>query len=137
MTLDEEIARYLRDEPGLAYDQCSNVTGIDWRDREVTDTVKDSQPGAPGGPPVVVERKVKRIEPGYLEVVYHLYSLTRREGPVVLRLRTGNRSTSVSVPSLTPATPLASSRSTRATCGTASASPSCHARTPMPSATTE
>ena len=96
-----EIARYLRDEPGLAYDQCSNVTGIDWRDREVTDTVKDSQPGAPGGPPVVVERKVKRIEPGYLEVVYHLYSVTRREGPVVLRLRTGNRSTTVSVPSLT------------------------------------
>lgn len=97
-----EIARYLRDEPGLAYDQCSNVTGIDWRDREVIDIVKDSQPGAPGGPPVVVERKVKRIEPGYLEVVYHLYSLARREGPVVLRLRTGNRSTAVSVPSLTP-----------------------------------
>ena len=96
-----EIARFLRDEPGLAYDQCSNVTGIDWRDREVIDTVKDSQPGAPGGPPVVVERKVKRIEPGYLEVVYHLYSVTRREGPVVLRLRTGNRSTTVSVPSLT------------------------------------
>lgn len=97
-----EIARFLRDEPGLAYDQCSNVTGIDWRDREVIDIVKDSQPGAPGGPPVVVERKVKRIEPGYLEVVYHLYSLARREGPVVLRLRTGNRSTAVSVPSLTP-----------------------------------
>ncbi len=40
--------------------------------------------------------------PGYLEVVYHLYSVTKKTGPVTLKLRTGNRSDDVTVPSLTP-----------------------------------
>lgn len=97
-----EIARMLRDDPELALDQCSNVTGIDWRDREVIDIIKETQPGPPGAPSIPVERKVKRIEPGYLEVVYHLYSVARRQGPVILRLRTGNRSDAVTLPSLTP-----------------------------------
>ena len=39
--------------------------------------------------------------PGYLEVVYHLYSLKNKLGPLVLRTRTGNREDEVSVPSLT------------------------------------
>jgi NADH-quinone oxidoreductase subunit C len=35
-----------------------------------------------------VEETRKRIEPGYLEVVYHLYSMAKKHGPVVLRMRT-------------------------------------------------
>jgi NADH-quinone oxidoreductase subunit C len=97
-----EVARFLRDDASLALDQCSNVTGLDSPDREVVETVKESQPGAPGGPPVVIERKQTRIEPGHLEVVYHLYSVARRHGPVILRARTGNRTDAVTLPSLTP-----------------------------------
>ena len=97
-----EVARFLRDDPELALDQCSNVTGLDSPDREVVETVKESQPGAPGGPPVVTERKQTRIAPGHLEVIYHLYSVARRHGPVILRARTGNRTDAVSLPSLTP-----------------------------------
>ncbi|WP_404421076.1 NADH-quinone oxidoreductase subunit C [Nibricoccus sp. IMCC34717] len=79
-----EVARWLREDPELRLDQCSNVTGIDWPEREIT------------------EGKVKRKEPAYLEVVYHLYSIAKRQGPVVLRVRTGNRTDDVTVPSLTP-----------------------------------
>lgn len=97
-----EIARFLRDDETLRLDQCSNVTGIDWPEKEIIETTKSTVPDPAGGPPKVVEQKVKRIQPGCLEVVYHLYSLARRHGPVILRLRTGNRTDAVSVPSLTP-----------------------------------
>jgi NADH-quinone oxidoreductase subunit C len=40
--------------------------------------------------------------PGHLEVVYHLYSMALRQGPVILRMRTGDRAARVSLPSLTP-----------------------------------
>jgi len=39
--------------------------------------------------------------PTYLEVVYHLYSIEKRIGPVILRMRTGDRDKSVHLPSLT------------------------------------
>ena len=38
----------------------------------------------------------------YLEVVYHLYSMELKHGPLVLRLRTANRADQVELPSLTP-----------------------------------
>jgi NADH-quinone oxidoreductase subunit C len=82
--LAREIAEFLRDDPLLQLDFCSNVTGVDWLDREIAE---------PAG---------KRLQPGYLEVVYHLYSMALRQGPVVLRLRTGNRTDRVTLPSLTP-----------------------------------
>ena len=50
----------------------------------------------------MVEQKTTRTEPGDLEVVYHLDPSAQRHGPVVLRLRTANRSDAVSLPSLTP-----------------------------------
>jgi NADH-quinone oxidoreductase subunit C len=40
--------------------------------------------------------------PNYLEVVYHLYSMEKRLGPVVLRMRTEDRDQRVHLPSLTP-----------------------------------
>jgi len=96
------IAEFLRDAPGLRLDFCSNVTGIDWLDREVTDVATTTTPDPAGGPAKVVEQKTKRLVPGRLEVVYHLYSVELKHGPVILRLRTENRSDRVTVPSLTP-----------------------------------
>jgi NADH-quinone oxidoreductase subunit C len=40
--------------------------------------------------------------PDALEAVYHLYSVEKKHGPVVIRLRTGNRTDQVELPSLTP-----------------------------------
>lgn len=104
------IAEFLRDDPELQLDTCSNVTGIDWPEREVTETVRrtvttpppaDAPPGtAPAA--TVVEEKVRRAVPGHLEVVYHLYSVARGHGPVILRLRTADRRDQVALPSLTP-----------------------------------
>jgi NADH-quinone oxidoreductase subunit C len=48
------------------------------------------------------EAEVEVKRPGRLEVVYHLYSVALKHGPLVLRLRTDNRSDRVQVPSLTP-----------------------------------
>ncbi|MEO6001907.1 MAG: NADH-quinone oxidoreductase subunit C [Opitutus sp.] len=97
-----DIAGWLRDERSLQLDSCSNVTGIDWPDKEVVDTVRTTVADPAGGPAKIVEQKTKRIQPGCLEVVYHLYSVALKHGPVILRLRTGNRSDAVSLPSLTP-----------------------------------
>ena len=49
-----------------------------------------------------VEETRKRVEPGCLEAVYHLYSVEKKHGPVVLRMRTVNRTDQVELPSLTP-----------------------------------
>jgi NADH-quinone oxidoreductase subunit C len=97
----KEIAHFLRDDPLLRLDYCSNVTGIDWPEREVVDTVKTAVVMA-DGTTKTAEQKVKRIEPGFLEVVYHLYSMTCPQTGVILRLRTGDRKTNVTLPSLTP-----------------------------------
>ena len=96
------IAEFLRDDAGLKLDQCSNVSGVDWPEKEVIETTKTTHPDPAGGPAKVYEKKTKRIQPGYLEVVYHLYSIALKHGPVILRLRTGNRTDQVTVPSLTP-----------------------------------
>lgn len=97
-----EIAFFLRDDPALRLDYCSNVTGVDWPDKEIVETAKVTIADPATGAPKVVEQKTKRLQPGYLEVVYHLYSMALKHGPVILRLRTGNRSDRVTLPSLTP-----------------------------------
>lgn len=98
------IAEFLRDDPALLLDFCSNVTGVDWPDREVVETTKVStpDPANPAGAPKLVEQKTRKLVPGCLEVVYHLYSMALKHGPVILRVRTGNRSNLITVPSLTP-----------------------------------
>src|SRR5216110_1419513 len=35
-----DVAKFLRDDPALRFDFCSNVTGVDWLDRTVKKTVK-------------------------------------------------------------------------------------------------
>lgn len=95
------IASWLRDDATCKLDYCSNVTGLDWPDREIVETTKEKM-AAPDGTTREVEQKTRRVEPGCLEVVYHLYSMCKHHGPVILRVRTGNRNDDVTVPSLTP-----------------------------------
>ncbi len=99
-----EIALFLRDDPALKLDYCSNATGVDWPEKEIIETAKISvpDPANPAAPPKVVEQKTKRIQPGYLEAVYHLYSITLKHGLVIIRVRTANRTDAVTLPSLTP-----------------------------------
>ena len=98
------VALFLREDAELALDYCSNATGVDWPDKEVAEKVKKTQ--VVDGVEKVVEETVKHIEPGCLEAVYHLYSMSKGPkeggGPVVLRMRTVNRTNQVSLPSLTP-----------------------------------
>jgi NADH-quinone oxidoreductase subunit C len=94
------VAKFLRDHPVLRMDYCSNVSGVDWQDTELTEKVKVKK--EVDGQEQEVEETRKTIKPGYLEVVYHLYSMEKKHGPVVLRLQTTNRTDQVHVPSLTP-----------------------------------
>lgn len=96
------LATLLRDDPVLQLDQCSNVTGLDWPDKEITDVKRTPVLDDKGATVRILEEKTTHLRPGYLEVVYHLYSVALHHGPVVLRLRTANRTDQITVPSLTP-----------------------------------
>src|SRR5262245_60640994 len=95
-----DIAKWLRDDPTSRLDFCSNVTGVDWLDRTVKKTVKVKK--VVDGEEKEVAETTEEIIPGYLEAVYHLYSMTHKHGPVIIRMRTGDRARNVCVPSLTP-----------------------------------
>ena len=49
-----------------------------------------------------VEETQQEFFSGYLEAVYHLYSMVHKDGPVVIRLRTADRVDCARLPSLTP-----------------------------------
>lgn len=97
-----EIAAFLRDDPALRLDFCSNVTGVDWPAKEIQESTRVTLTDPATGKPRDYEQKTTRSTPAFLEVVYHLYSMALGHGPVVIRLRTGNRTNQVAVPSLTP-----------------------------------
>jgi NADH-quinone oxidoreductase subunit C len=94
------VARFLRDEPGLQLDYCSNVTGVDWL--EATLKVKVRVKRVVDGAEKEVEEVQERQRPGHLEAVYHLYSMALKHGPLVLRQRTPNRAEGARLASLTP-----------------------------------
>ena len=102
------VATFLRDDADLNLDFLSNATGVDWPDKEITEKVKVTRPvtktvdGVETVTEETVEETRKRVEPGYLEAVYHLFSMSKGHGPVVIRMRTANRSDKVELPSLTP-----------------------------------
>jgi NADH-quinone oxidoreductase subunit C len=102
------VAKFLRDDPELALDFLSNVTGVDWLDKEIVEKVKVTKQipkevdGVQQMVDEIVEETRKHVEPGYLEAVYHLFSIKKKYGPVVLRIRTGNRTNDVELPSFTP-----------------------------------
>ncbi len=94
------VAVFLRDDPTLRLDFCSNATGVDWLDRTVKKTVKLKKivDGVEKDFEETTEEKVR----GYLEAVYHLYSMTHKHGPVIIRTRTADRADGARLPSLTP-----------------------------------
>lgn len=94
------VARWLRDDPALLLDYCSNVTGVDWPETVLKDKVRVRR--VVDGVEREVEETVERRRPGHLEVVYHLYSMARKHGPLILRQRTANRAEDARVTSLTP-----------------------------------
>ena len=94
------IATFLRDDPTLRLDFCSNVTGVDWLDRVVKKTTKVKKL-VDGQEKEIVETSEEKI-PEYLEAVYHLYSMTHKHGPVIIRMRTADRAEGARLPSLTP-----------------------------------
>ena len=107
------VATFLRDDSELAFDFLSNVSGVDWPDKEIAEKVKVTRQVAktvvgPDGEKIeqtvdeTVEETRKRVEPGFLEAVYHLYSVEKKHGPLVIRMRTTNRSDKTQLPSLTP-----------------------------------
>jgi NADH-quinone oxidoreductase subunit C len=94
-----DVARFLRDDPELQLDFCSNVTGADWLDRTVKKTVKVKQ--VVDGVEKEVDQMTEKVIPGYLEAVYHLYSIARKHGPVIIRMRTVDRAAETRLSSLT------------------------------------
>lgn len=102
------VAKFLRDDAELALDYLSNVTGVDWPDKEVSEKVKvprtvtKTVDGVEQSVEEIVEETRKRVVPGCLEAVYHLFSVAKKHGPVVLRMKTVNRTDQVELPSVTP-----------------------------------
>ena len=102
------IAEFLRDDSELALDFLSNVTGVDFLDKEIAEKVKVARqvPKTVDGVEQMVDETVeetrKHVEPGHLEAVYHLFSIVKKHGPVIIRMRTANRTDQVELPSLTP-----------------------------------
>ena len=94
-----EVAKFLRDHPALNFDFCSNATGVDWLDRVVKKTTKVKQ--VVDGVEKEVDQMTEEKIPGYLEAVYHLYSMKHKHGPLIIRMRAPNRS-DAHLPSLTP-----------------------------------
>jgi NADH-quinone oxidoreductase subunit C len=94
------VAKFLRDADGFQFDYCSNVTGVDWPELVIKEKIKVKK--TVDGVEKEVEETVEKKRPAYLEAVYHLYSMSLKHGPVVLRFRTGNRTDQNHVPSLTP-----------------------------------
>ena len=93
-------ALFLRDAATLRFDFCSNVTGIDWPSKEISEKVKVKK--LVDGVEQEFEEVRKTVTPGYLEVVYHLFSQEKKLGPLPLRMRTQDRDAGVHLPSLTP-----------------------------------
>ncbi len=93
------VAAFLRHDAELRLDYCSSVTGVDWLDAELTEKMKVKQ--VIDGVEQEVEQTRRTTRPGYLEAVYHLFSMEKKHGPLILRLRTENRTKQTHLPSLT------------------------------------
>ncbi len=93
------VAGFLREAPDLRFDYASNVTGVDWLDAVVKKSVKAKQ--VIDGVEKELDQTVEEKKPGYLEAIYHLYSMELKHGPLVVRLRTANRGEQNHLSSLT------------------------------------
>ena len=93
-------AKFLKEDPAYRMDYVSNVTGVDWPETTIKETVKTKE--VVDGVEREIERTTEKKKPGFLEAVYHLYSMELKHGPVILRIRTENRAEGNHLPSLTP-----------------------------------
>ena len=93
-------AKFLKDDPQLQLDYASNVTGVDWLDTVIKTKTKVKK--VIEGVEKEVEETIETKRAGYLEVVYHLYSMRLKHGPLIIRQRTANRTDQNHVTSLTP-----------------------------------
>jgi len=82
-----DVLQFLRDH--LHFDLLSNLTGIDWPSGRDLWSLQSSGD----------LRSLQEPQSGFLEVVYHLYSTTKRIGPLVLRARTADRADNAEIPS--------------------------------------
>ena len=71
-----EVCEWLRDDPDYGLDYLSNVTGVDYLETE-----KKERRENPDG----TKEMVKTTIPARMEVVYHLYSMSGKRGPLVLK----------------------------------------------------
>jgi NADH-quinone oxidoreductase subunit C len=94
------VALFLRDDSELKLDYASNVAGVDWLDLVTKEKVKVKK--VVDGVEKELEETIEKKRAGYLEIVYHLFSMSLKHGPVIIRVRTGNRTDDATVPSLTP-----------------------------------
>jgi NADH-quinone oxidoreductase subunit C len=95
------LAKFLRDDSTLRFDFCSNASGVDWPDIEISENIKTKT--VVDGVEKETEEIHKTIRPGYLEAVYHLFSVEKKyTQPLVVRMRTKDRGANVALPSLTP-----------------------------------
>src|SRR5437588_12226449 len=77
------FARFLRDDSRLRLDYASSVTGIDWPDLTTKQKVKVKK--IIEGVEKEVEETIEKVRPGFLEAVYHLYSMELKHGPLIFR----------------------------------------------------
>ena len=70
------VAKFLKEDPRFQMDFCSCVTAVDY--------------------------PTKADKPSAIEVVYHLYSVVQKQGPIVLKVRAPRELDQCRVPSLTP-----------------------------------
>ena len=93
-----EVFTYLRDTQGLEFDYLSNVSGVDFPDGDLANTVAIARNEGASE-----EGEEQKPVGGFLEVVYHLYSMARKTSePLVLRQRTQDRAENNAVVSVTP-----------------------------------
>jgi len=94
------VARFLQQDPQLRLDYLSNVTGVDWLEQVLQEKSRSHR--VIDGVEREIEETTEKRVPGYLEAIYHLYSMELKHGPVILRLRTSDRAKGTVLPSLTP-----------------------------------
>ena len=95
-----EIAKWLRDDADSKLDYLSNATGVDYLDTVLKNKTKVKK--IVDGVEKEVEEITETKRAGFLETVYHLYSMALKHGPLVIRMRTENRTDKAHLPSLTP-----------------------------------
>ncbi len=95
----KRVAEFFKSDPLLRMDFLSNLTGVDWPEAVIKQKIKTRRNVE--GVEKEVEETVETRRAGFLEVVYHLYSMELKHGPLIFRMRTENRSSGLHLPSLT------------------------------------